>query len=294
MKNVINYFYGIIIDEYKHRGNNFSFIYNVFQYEFVEFYDDINKLFNIYSTLKSYNIFTDEIILNNKNEFITYYENKPYILIKKNNYNRNIDLNLNTILDYDNKIHTKKNIDWKNLWAQKIDYYSMQLEEIGIKYPKLKKSFPYYLGLSELAISLLNYVNIDSVNCSISHKRIENINDIYNPLNIIFDNHTRDVAEFVKINFFKSTINDIDVFSIFKQYYFTNDEIILLLSRLIYPSYYFDLYEKIYKFPEKESELESIIKKNFSYEIFLKKIYQHVKNKYSIPQIEFLETNQYL
>ena len=38
------------------------------------------------------------------------------------------------------------------------DYYEMQLEEVGIKYPILKQSFNYYLGLSEIAINLLNYL----------------------------------------------------------------------------------------------------------------------------------------
>ena len=54
---------------------------------------------------------------------------------------------------------------------------------------------------------------------------------------------------------------------------FSKDEIYLLLSRLIYPSYYFDIYEKIYREKYSEKELNKIIKRNADYEAFLKEVF---------------------
>ena len=70
MKNLINYFYGIQIQEYKKRDNCFYFTNNKNEFEFVEFYGDINKVINLFSILKQYNREVDEIILNNQNSFI--------------------------------------------------------------------------------------------------------------------------------------------------------------------------------------------------------------------------------
>lgn len=290
MKNVINYFYGILVDEYKSREKNFSFVFDMSEYEFVQYYGDINKLINIYYFLKENNIIIDEIIINNKNSFITFFENKPYVLLRKTKLRQELDLTY--IYEYNNKIQVNNEINWKKLWIEKIDYYIVQLEENGIKYPILKESFGYFLGMSECAISLLNYINSKNIVCSISHKRIEQMDDLYNPLNIIIDTKVRDIAEYIKTIFFykELDINQINILIYNK--IFTNEEAILFLARLIYPSYYFDLYEKIYNSKDEEKNLQDIIKKIPDYEIFLKKIYKQLKFIYNIPQIEFLEFNQ--
>ena len=122
-----------------------------------------------------------------------------------------------------------------------------------------------------------------------THKRIETIDDLFNPLNIIIDNKTRDIAEYIKVNFFTDNIDIDEVTNFIKSNLFLSDEIILLLSRLLYPSYYFDMYEKFYRGNNGEKDLEKIIKKNAEFEAFLKSVYNDVKVLYKIPQIEFLE-----
>lgn len=288
MKNLINYFYGIKINEYKKRGNSFYFVNNKTEFEFVEFYGDINKVINLFSFLKQYNREVDEVILNKQNTFITYHQNKSYILLKKTNQNRK-KYNLNDIQNYDINTYIKDKINWKNLWKEKIDYYEFQLEETGINYPLLKETFSYYAGLSELAINLLNYVNLNNIDMYISHKRLDITSDLFNPLNIILDSRCRDIAEYIKKSFFEDKISKIDMLEILKSVFFTNDEAILFISRLIYPSYYFDMYEKLYNKKDSEESLKKITKKNTDYEVFLKKIYIVLKQRYDIPQIEFLE-----
>ena len=99
MKNVINYFYGILIDKYKSREKNFSFVFNMLEYEFIQYYGDIKKLIDIYYFMQENNVITDEIIINNKNSFITFFENKPYILLKKNKLRQELDLCLRIYQD---------------------------------------------------------------------------------------------------------------------------------------------------------------------------------------------------
>lgn len=288
MKNVINYFYGIIVNEHKKRANSFIFSIDMTEFEFIEYYGNLNVLINIYSILKNYGRQVYQIVVNKNNSFITYYENKPYILIKKINYNME-KFNLDHIVQYDCNIFIKEKLNWKTLWKEKIDYYEIQLDGTGLKYPLLKETFGYYLGLSEIAIGLLNYVDAENINSCIAHKRLEKASDLYNPLNIIIDNKIRDIAEFIKIKYFADELIFDEIINFLNKNFFTSDEMILFMSRLLYPSYYFDVYEKFYDGIDAQKELKNIIKKNTSYEVFLKKIYMHIKYIYNIPQIEFLE-----
>lgn len=288
MKNVINYYYNIIVNDFKKRENNFIFYIDGNKYEFMQYYGNINKLLNLYSILKTYRREVDEIIVNINNDFITYYENHPYILLKRINCNKR-KITLTDILNYDCVLYVKEELNWKKLWQEKLDYYELQLDETGLKYPLLKQAFSYYLGLSEIAINLLNYVNYENINYCLSHRRLEKIEDLFNLLNIIIDNKSRDIAEYIKTKYFNDDIMPDRVIDFIKNSSFSKDEIILFLSRLIYPSYYFDIYEGIYREKDTEKELNKIIKKNADYEAFLKKVYNYIKFLYNVPQIEFLE-----
>ena len=288
MKNVINYYYNIELKEYKKRENCFTFYIGEIEFEFIEYYGDINYLIKIYSLLISFGKPVSEIVINKDNKFITHYESRPYILLKKINRDKQ-DINLEYVIDYDFIIPVREINNWKNLWIEKLDYYEIQQEEINLKYPLLNKSFSYYFGLTEAAINLLNYVNYEKISSCISHKRLDKKEDIFNPLNIIIDNRIRDVAEYIKTKFFKENIMVEEIIDFINKHLFSKDEILLLVSRLLYPSYYFDAYENIYKGEETEKELNKIIKKNVQYETFLRKIYKNIKLFYNIPQIEFLE-----
>ena len=291
MKNTIIYYYGITIEDYRKREKKFIFTDNEhqFEYEFSEYYDDVTKLLNLYSLLKYNNKLTYEIILNKNREIITYFENKPYILLRKNNNSIKNKITLNNLLNKKILLNVKPNIDWKKLWKQKNEYYENYLEEVKLKYPLIKESSSYYFGMSELAINLLNYVDYDNIDYTICHKRIVKQDDLYNPLNVLIDNRIRDIAEFIKLNYMNNNLTNDEIINFIENNYFSKDESLLLLSRLIYPSYYFDVCEKIWFYKEKEENLIKIIKKNVQYETFLKSIYNILKYKHNIIIIEFLE-----
>ena len=288
MKNVINYYYNIVINEYKKRENSFLFCIDKNNFEFTQYYGDINKLINLYSILRSYRKEVDEIIINRDNQFITYYEKIPYVLLKKTT-NKRKNINLYEINNYDSNVYINEEINWKTLWKAKLDYCVIQLNETKINNNLLKESFHYYSALSEISISLLNYVNYKNINFSIAHRRLEKDEDLFNPLNIIIDNKVRDIAEYIKINFFTDKFDLDEFINYIKTSTFSSDEIILFLARLMYPSYYFDIYERVYMGKESQKDLIRIIKKNAEYEAFLKKTYNFFKQLYNIPQIEFLE-----
>lgn len=291
MKNLINYYYNLIISEFRKIDDYYIFDIEGKKYCFEPFYGNLNKFYQVYSLLKSHNKYCHEVIINKDKSIITFYDNIPYILLKKNLYLTNL-VTLEEIFNYDIILYEKNNLNWKELWEEKIDYYEYQMNQLGFKYRFLKESFSYYVGLSEIAINLLNYVNKKNINFYICHKRInykESMDEFLNPVNIVVDNRTRDIAEYLKINYINDKMNIESVIDYLNYISLSYDEGLLLLSRLIYPSYYFDIYDKIIQERVSEEKVKFYIKKNANYEAFLKQIYNFLKNKYKIPEIEWLE-----
>lgn len=291
MKNLINYFYNLIVSEFRKIDDYYVFDINNKKYCFVPFYGNLNNFYQIYLLLNNSNKYCHEVIVNKDNSIITYYENVPYILLKKNVYLTNL-VTLEEIFNYDIIIYEKHELNWKELWEEKIDYYEYQMNQLGFKYKILKESFSYYIGLSEVAINILNYVNKKNINSYVCHKRInykEGMDDFLNPLNIVIDNRTRDIAEYFKINYINGSIEINDVLNYINNINLNYNESLLLLARLMYPSYYFDVYDKVIQEKISEDKVNFYIKKNAHYETFLKGIYLFLKNKYKIPEIEWLE-----
>lgn len=181
---------------------------------------------------------------------------------------------IENIVKFDNRLPIYRKVNWKAKWEEKMDYYEYQMSELGLKYKKLRESFSYYSGLCECAIGLLNYID-NNVYMYTTHMRGK-----------VIDNITRDIAEYIKHEFFYNDSNvPIENLSL------DNDEYILLMARLLYPSYYFDVYDSIIQGKANEIEVEKIIKKSNSFESLLKKNYNFIKQKSSIPDITWLYSN---
>ena len=209
MKNLINYYYNLIISDFRKIDDYYNFDVNNIKYCFLPFEGDITYLQKIYSTLYRSNKYCHEIVINKDNSILTIYENKPYILLKKM-FNINRKITFEEIVNYDTLVYDEAVLNWKELWEQKIDYYEYQMNQFGFKYKILKNSFNYYIGLSETAISLLNYVDNKLIDFYISHKRItndDNCDYFFNPMNIIIDSRVRDIAEYIKVNYLNQLID---------------------------------------------------------------------------------------
>ena len=126
----------------------------------------------------------------------------------------------------------------------------------------------------------------------LSHRRLffnSTLYDLYNPLNFIVDTKVRDIAEYLKDCFFHN--HDIrDEIQYFLNYsHLQCNDYQLLFARFLFPSYYFDCYEKIIDHGWDEKNLLPIILKNKDYEIILKQIYETISYHCQIPEIFWLK-----
>lgn len=293
MKNAISYYYNITANVIHQTGKTFKFTNNGENYILTTCErEDIDDIYELSYNLIKQGVLCHQIILNNSNSIITNINNSPYILMKV--LVNNDKITINDIINFNNTIITVKldNLrrdNWFNLWCNKVDYFEYQVNQMGKKYPIIRESFSYYIGLAEIGISLFKNTN-KSEKLSLSHRRIlygQSLTELYNPTNLIIDLRIRDACEYFKSCFFNNT----DVEPIISNYLYTSNldetEKILFLSRMLYPSYYFDVYEQIIDGKLDEIELKKIINKVDEYELLLKNIYSLLKNN-NFPEIEFL------
>lgn len=301
MKNNIMYYYNLKIDNITQNNNNYYFTINNDNYCLTIYTRDIKESEAIYKLNKymlNSNILVHEIILNKDNYVVTIINNIPYILYKIYiNKNKSLTLNELTYLSnytyQEDKILTRNN--WNILWSTKIDYFEYQMNQMGKKYPILVDTFAYFTGLAENAISYVKYTTLETQmeitdNPTISHRKINNkVESLYNPLNIILDHKSRDIAEYIKLSFLNKNNNIYkELNNYFKNNYYSEYGLRLLYARIIYPSFYFDMYEQIIQGLRKESDLLNIVSLLDDYELYLKEMYYYLKKYHNIPEIEWI------
>ena len=298
MNNFIKFFYNMKVTNTNFINNYYEFNHNNNYYRLYILNEEYNiyNYNNIYTINKELinNTLMSEIILNKDKNIITTYHNINYILLKINcNINKNITLEE---IDYLSKVKIVNNnkSNWGLLWSKKIDYLEELISENGKKYPQVVNSFNYFIGLSENAISYYNNIDIDNnMMHYISHKRLkptDKVDSLYNPLNIIYDSRVRDVAEYIKNSFWTDNHN---IYNELNNYLYKNNlslnEVKLLISRILFPSFYFDLYEDIFNYNKDEKILNNIISRIDEYEEYLNSIIIYFKRFYPIDEIEWLK-----
>ena len=289
MKNFINYYYNLNIFNIHQRGKDYYFKINDEIYSLVMITDisELNDIFKLSEYLNQNDNSFHKIIVNINNQIITKINEKNYILLKLGNIEINKIIEINNINVPLDKL---RRTNWEEMWIAKLDYFEYQISQIGKKYPLIRESFNYYLGLGELAISIFNNTTKNSLYLSLSHKRI---NNLYNPLNLIIDFRTRDIAEYFKFRFFENKFDETELNLFLFNNNLTNSEKSIFLARMLFPTYYFDLYEKIINNELKEENIKKIIARVNEYERILSKIYIHFKNGNNL-QIDWLDNiNQY-
>ena len=295
MNNFIYYYYNIKIDDIKYHEKYYTFIYNEYIYRLYIIDEPINNNFivDIDRKLLAHTLI-NEIIFNINKEIISTYNNQAYILMRLFT-NPEKKITLEEINYFDNSLRTKnKRINWATLWEKKIDYLEKIISENGKKYPLITDSFNYFVGMAENAIAYYNNITFDeNYDYVISHKIIrynDNIDVIYNPLNLIFDYRVRDIAEYIKNSFFNHNASIFKEINNYLNYYpLTLTECKLLISRLMYPSFYFELYEDILIDNSDEKIIINIINKLPDYEKYLANIITYLSKIYDIEEIFWLK-----
>ena len=296
MKNAIFYYYNLNPITLIKRYQQFEFQIDQTQYVLLPCsfpLEQLSPLYQLTLTLHQHQIPVHKMILNKDGQLITLINQIPYILLQVF-VSKDTPIIFRDILQFQEltKDISGENLiiaNWYQLWAQKVDYLEYQISEFGKKYPMIRESFSYYIGLAENAITLVKTVNQPAP--VLSHRRLymnSTLFDLYNPLNLIMDSKVRDIAEYLKDCFFHNR-DPLDMIQSYLQYQTLQcSEYQLLFIRFLFPSYYFDCYEQIIEHGHNEKELLSITLKNETYENILNYLYQQVLFHCYLPEMLWL------
>lgn len=288
MKNTIMYYYGF---------ENISIIRQE-RRKYIKHNNDLYIICRIYNekeTLELYEITKDipffyEFVLNKDGSIFTMYQDFLFVLLKINDINPKISQNKNQIrLDNTKKYYLDRS-DWYELWTRKNDYYEYQYEHIKGKHKVIDESINYYIGLAENAIS---YIASIPSNLKVQEKRglypkriIER--EYHNPLNYVIDYKERGLSETLKYLFLNQKYLSQNIENIILSYNCTETGYKLLYGRMLYPSMYFDIYDKVINDFENEKELVEVVKRSKEYEEYLKEIYRIISKHTEIKNIDWL------
>ncbi len=304
MKESICYYYNINVDKLDELNDKYHFKIQNQNYFFV-FYNrspsELNDIIKCIIDLRNKGLDIHIPILNIENSYLTKINGNNYILFQINNPKE--EFNIFDIIDNNRKLILNDNYsniyrnNWEKLWEDKIDYYEYQIRELGLDKDIIKNSFSYYIGLAENAISYVHIINNTYSNyipkIVWSHRRVFYPNykiNYYNPLSFIFDIEIRDIAEYLKSTFFSvgydKTIEELQ--SYLKVQRLDNYMYNMLFARLLFPTYYFDIYEDVMNKSRNEDDLIKIIEKVEEYEKFLKKTYFEISKYAQLQKINWL------
>lgn len=298
MKNTLFYYYKLSPDKVIKKNNYYYFELDNFVcylYLVTKPLEYINELLILNKVLVNTNFYL--IVSNVNGQVISIIDNKYYILLKGS---KNTRFNISEFYypyyyAYAFKLKLLDHSDWGRLWSEKVDYFEYQKDYIKLKYNTLYHTLDYFIGLSENAISYFYAVNrcfkkTMEDNLVICRRRID-FDDInfYNPLNIVIDNKSRDSAEYLKYLFINNdyTYEMLDDFLVNLNY--SKYQYGLLIARLLFPSHYFDVYEKIVNGGLPEKEIFPLLNRTKEYESFLRYIYKTINKNQSILQIDWLD-----
>ena len=305
MKETLEYYYNLDIDNLEELDGKYHFKIENQDFFFVFYNRGLEELEDIIGVcnemfLKGINV--HEVIRNRGNSFLTKVNEYNYILFKVNNLSEEYDIfdmvNISNKLVLNNNKSSLYRNNWGSLWSDKIDFFEYQVRELGVEKNVVKSSFSYYVGLSENAISYVNnailkYGGVSSGRIVLSHRRVFYPNyklNYMNPLSFVFDLEVRDVAEYLKSMFFKKDIEycldelksylSIRKLNIYEYHMF--------YARLLYPSYYFDVYDSVMNKNVNEEELVKIVKRSNDYEKFLKITYLEISKYVRLDKIDWI------
>lgn len=292
MKNAIMYYYEIdnisvykMNDTYRVEYNDKIYLFEPLKINI----DELKEIMNLNFENNKYH----KIIGNKDKTPITNINGQNYIMLKKEtNINPTIYNEILRTIDIPKAVYRLDRSNWCLLWSNKIDYFEYQLNHLEEKYKLISESIDYYIGMMETAISYIR----DTINneqktnkdiLCVCHKRIEN-NNYYHPFNIVFDYKARDISEYLKYLFISKEYINFNLESFIIKLNFSKFSYRLLYGRMFYPSFYFDIYEKIINESAKENELTEIIKRIDEYEKFINTIYNIINKKNKIQKIDWI------
>lgn len=299
MKNAINYYYDLFPDDIHQTKDYYTFLVNNVSYLFLPYkrnLDDLSSLYQFSQSLLYMGVPMQQIVLNRMNKLFTSINNTPFVMLKVYVTSRDCII-LNDILKfqkYTNSVVKEAFSIQKlfQLWTEKIDYFEYQVSQFGMQFPSVRESFNYFVGLSETAISLLNEIDEKNITMAVSHRRVKfhtTFYQLYNSLEIVFDSKVRDVVEYFKDKSLYCDCVD-EMLYYLESEHLSKDEVILFFARFLFPTFYFDIYERVIAKEVAEDKIKVAIDFIPRYEQNLEQLYLFLKNRYSFLEIEWLTT----
>ena len=304
MRNVINYYYNFDIYNLRKIKDNYflNFKNNLYLFWKVDYKIDISYVQDLLKSIQFIPEF-HTIILNRDNQILTFDGNDYYVLLKINiKYNKivSIDdlLKLNSVNVLSKQIGKFSKFNWIELWSKKIDYLEYYMDTKDNIDDNIKSIFNYFIGLGENAINYIKKTFEDerateSDNLTLCHNRITTnytLYDLYNPLNIIVDHISRDVAEYLKSLFYTRKYNLHKIEYIIKKANLSNFGSRLLLGRIIFPTFFFDLLDDYEINNFSSDEIIDVYNRTSEYEKFIFMVYTTITDnkKNAIPNVYWL------
>jgi len=289
--------YGYIVDgdknEFEYQGYDFKLV----AHDKTE--EEVKVLQETLSNLKESMPFpiSGNIVESRNHKLVVENEFGPVSLIafKHQEYNPNAVFEMMR-LGKDYKKQDKFTIsDLIELWEEKIALIEEKyMEAISIDdyaYPVLNTETIYALGLANNAVAYLVDIKYDygeeMNDLTMVHRRLNSLYaiDLFNPFNIVLDTQARDIAYLYGLG----ELNEYDVLKAIQSFQFSPKEVSLLVARLLFPTYTFDLLEDQYNI-KKDIKKELLAKYKNSITVLkrISSLMNILVKQYSIRPIEWL------
>lgn len=291
MKNILQFFYQIVVNDNDIDDEGY-FFYNKNYWQIKKYLRnnlEIDKLLVLNNYMFLNNIKINRIVLNIKNEPLSLYENNYYILLKVDYKELEIS-HFNTFLAPNIKgLNILYRNNWAYLWETKIDYVEYQIKHFIHKYPIIYDTVNYYIGLAENAIMYYKMLDVKNEKLYINHRRVGTEKGFFDPCELVIDYKVRDIAEFIKYNFFVKRSDVSQIINYLSRIKLEYMDYLLLYVRLLFPSYYFDMYDRIINGEMEEKKIMEITKYANEYENLLYNVYLMIRKNINIIEINWLK-----
>lgn len=281
MKEFIEYNYDLRCDDLAILNNLLYFKHLDKFYIISNFNRDEVEFEKVLNYLISNNLKSLKVVMNKKGSYISEFNGKKYVVMESDCENEIIDfpICIGGLINENNY--------WNEIWENRVVQLEKHKSELSLN-KDIFYILNYYIGLIEICIynyNLLIRKYGQKNGLSIQHNRIEfpmYSFSYYNPVNYLFDFEFRDFAEYLKMKFFYSDFSTDEAISVIDNYNFDNFSINMFFVRLIYPTYFLELYDMQNKNDVYSDLFYDLLKKSSQYENFILKLITAMSNKYEI------------
>lgn len=281
MKEFIEYNYDLRCDDLAILNNLLYFKHLDKFYIISNFNRDEVEFEKVLNYLISNNLKSLKVVMNKKGSYISEFNGKKYVVMESDCENEIIDfpICIGGLINENNY--------WNEIWENRVVQLEKHKSELSLN-KDIFYILNYYIGLIEICIYNYNLLirKYGQKNVlSIQHNRIEfpiYSFSYYNPVNYLFDFEFRDFAEYLKMRFFYSDFSTDEAISVIDNYNFDNFSINMFFVRLIYPTYFLELYDMQNKNNVYSDLFYDLLKKSSQYENFILKLITVMSSKYEI------------